>query len=103
MIAKAVCRIGVVERRFFSSFISFVPGKWRWKSPKAALDAPAELIDRLIGIADSEHIALFFRQHSQNFDLGIVGILKFIHQNIAAVCLGFPQLLRVLPTLRKRR
>src|SRR4029077_667805 len=38
--ANAHFRIGVVERRFRSNATSFVLGNLRWKSSKAALEAP---------------------------------------------------------------
>ena len=81
MRAKALCRIGDSERRFFSSLISFAPGKVPLKQNEGGARGPAEAIDGLVRIADREDVAFLSRKFLQDLDLGEINVLKFVHQD----------------------
>src|SRR6202011_5612066 len=42
-----------------------------------------EMVNRLVGIADSKNIALLSGELLQDFDLGEIDVLKFVHQDEA--------------------
>ena len=56
MRAKAHCRIGVVDRRFFSSTTA-LQREMRLKKFEGGAGGAAETIDRLVGIADRKYVA----------------------------------------------
>ena len=79
--AKAVCRIGVVERRFFSKTTRFAAREVSLKQFESLARGSAETIDSLVRIADGEQVPFRPGQASKNFDLGEVGVLKFVREN----------------------
>ena len=50
-----------------------------------------ETINRLVGIADSEDVALFCGKRSEELDLREVRVLELVYQNEARGGLLFPQ------------
>ena len=83
MRAKALCRIGDSERRFFSSLISLRAGKVALKQDEGGARGPAEAIDGLVRISDRKDVAFRSREFLQHLDLGEIDVLKLVHQDEA--------------------
>ncbi len=66
------------------------PQKRFRKYGEAAEGRAAEAVDRLIVVADGDDVAAFAGEQPEQFELGDVGILKFVHQDVAVLVLHFP-------------
>ena len=70
-----------MERRFFSSFTRLAAGKVPLKENECCARGSAKAINRLVRISDRKDVAFFPGQPLQDFHLGKIDVLKFVHQD----------------------
>ena len=81
--ANALRRIGVVERRFFSSTTSLEAGEVVTKQFEGCARGSAKTVNGLVGIAHGEDVSFRAGEASEDLDLGEVGVLEFVGQDEA--------------------
>ena len=91
MSAKALCRIGVVERRFFSRTTRLAVGKVLLKELKGGARCTAKAINGLVRISDREDVSILPGEASKNLNLGEVRVLKFVGEDEAGSSPRFGQ------------